>query len=219
MSRLAPDFRRSGQRWALFLLSRDARSVAQTKAKKTRFTSPPAFPVRATASPANGFSRITNHETRITAFMFFTNHETRDTKHGFFQTRNTAFPWLVWCSLVLKPFSLVFSAGMCSRLTVMTPLLGTKNLIHARRGRSGWRRQSRPSHGLSGIYETRDPGHGVSLARGASRREFRGFHETRDTRHETRLFSDPKHGFSVASMVLVGTEALQSFFSIQACLA
>ena len=38
------------------------------------------------------------------------------------------------------------------------------------------------------------------------------FHETRDTRHESRLFSDPKHGFSVARMVLVGTEALQSFF-------
>ena len=67
-----------------------------------------------------------------TAFKVFTKHETRDTKHGFFsihgffQTRNTAFPWLLWCSLVLKPFSLVFSAGMCSRLTVMTPLLGPK---------------------------------------------------------------------------------------------
>ena len=57
------------------------------------------------------FSRNTNHETRITAF---------------FQTRNTAFPWLVWYLLVLKPFSLVFSAGMCSGLRVMTPLLGTK---------------------------------------------------------------------------------------------
>ena len=36
----------------------------------------------------------------------FTKHETRNTKHGFFQTRNTAFPWLVWYLLVLKPFSL-----------------------------------------------------------------------------------------------------------------
>ena len=34
---------------------------------------------------------LTNHESRITAFMVFTKHETRDTKHGF------------W---VLKPFSL-----------------------------------------------------------------------------------------------------------------
>ena len=56
----------------------------------------------------------------------FTNHETRNTKHGFFQTRITAFPWLVWYLLVLKPFSLVFSAGIWFRLRVMTPLLGTK---------------------------------------------------------------------------------------------
>ena len=65
---------------------------------------------------------------------------------------------------------------------------GNENLIHACRGRAGWRQQSRPSHGFSGIYEIRDPRHGVSLARGASRREYRGFHETRDTRPETRLF-------------------------------
>ena len=89
---------------------------------------------------------------------------------------------------------------------------GNENLIHARRGRAGWRRKSRPSHFFSGIYEIRDPRHGFSLARGASHREFRGFHETRDTKHEKQLFSDPKHGFSVARMVLVGTEALQSFF-------
>ena len=38
-------------------------------------------------------------------------------------------------------------------------------------------------------HETRDPRHGDSLARGASQREFRGFHETRITKHETRLFS------------------------------
>ena len=41
----------------------------------------------------------------------FTKHETRNTKHGFFQTRNTAFPWLVWYLLVLKPFSLFFGRG------------------------------------------------------------------------------------------------------------
>ena len=74
-----------------FLMSRDARSVAQTKAAKARFTGPPALPGRSTASPANGFSRNTNHESRL--FMLF--------------------PWLVWCPLVLKPFSLVFSAPAC----------------------------------------------------------------------------------------------------------
>ena len=47
-----------------FLMSRDARSVAQSKATKARFTGPAAFPGRATASPANGFSRNMNHESR-----------------------------------------------------------------------------------------------------------------------------------------------------------
>ena len=35
------------------------------------FNCPPATPRRATPSPANGFSRNTRHETRITAFMLF----------------------------------------------------------------------------------------------------------------------------------------------------
>ena len=59
-------------------------SVAQTKA---RFTGPPGFAGRATPSPANSFSRITNHETRITAFIsrreFPGFHETRP----FFESR------------------------------------------------------------------------------------------------------------------------------------
>ena len=38
------------------------------------FPCPPATSRSATPIPANGFSRITNHESRITAFMFFTNH-------------------------------------------------------------------------------------------------------------------------------------------------
>ena len=50
------------------LTSRDARPVGQTKA---RFAGPPEFAGRATPSPANGFSRNTRHETRITAFMLF----------------------------------------------------------------------------------------------------------------------------------------------------
>ena len=77
-------------------------------------------------------SRVTKHGLRRGAAQasanseVFTNHETRNTKHGFFRPETRPFSWLVWCSLVLKPFSLVFSAGMCSGLRVMTPLLGTK---------------------------------------------------------------------------------------------
>ena len=54
----------------LFLISRDASSVAQTK----QATGPPVFPGRATASRDQRFSRITRHESRNTAFMLFTNH-------------------------------------------------------------------------------------------------------------------------------------------------
>ena len=60
------------------------------------------------------------------------------------------------------------------------------------RGMGGGRPPHR-QHGLSGFHETRDPRPGYCLVRGAGcplgRREFRGFHETRITRHETRLFS------------------------------
>ena len=66
---------------------------------------------------------FTNHETRDTALAWreaqasansevFTNHETRDTRHGFFSKHGLS-PWLVWYLLVLKPFSLVFSAPAC----------------------------------------------------------------------------------------------------------
>ena len=49
-----------------------------------------AFPVHrpsdissgANQAPRPWFSRITSHETRITAFMFFTRHGSRNTKHG-----------------------------------------------------------------------------------------------------------------------------------------
>ena len=71
------------------------------------------------AAQATSFQVFTRPETRDTAIAWceaqagansevFTKHETRDTKHGFFQARNTAFPWLVWYLLVLKPFSLFF---------------------------------------------------------------------------------------------------------------
>ena len=40
--------------------------------------------------------------------------------------------------------------------------------------------------------ETRDTRPGYFQARGVSQREFRGFHETRDTKHETRLFFESR---------------------------
>ena len=41
--------------------------------------------------------------------------------------------------------------------------------------------------GLSGFHETRDPRPGYCQAHGKCQREFRGFHETRITRHESRI--------------------------------
>ena len=65
-----------------------------------------------------------------------------------------------------------------------------------------WRGMGRPvllsahrprrQQGLSGFHETRDPRPGYCQARGVSRREFRGFHESRNTRHETRPFFESR---------------------------
>ena len=127
--------------------------------QRKRLTGPPAFPGRAIPSRGQWFSRITRHETRL-------------------------FPWLVWCSLVLKPFSLFFGRGLVY-VESDDAVVGNKNPIRARRGQVGWGQKSRPSRGLS------------------------GFHESRDTRHESRLLlwrgmgrlwrgmGDPSRCFSV----------------------
>ena len=155
------------------------------------------FPGRATPSCGQRFSRDTRHETRL-------------------------FPWLVWYLLVLKPFSLFFGRETVY-VESDDAVAGNENLIRARRGRVGWGRKSRPvaaflrvvarhgaamarhgrhgpprphqQQGLSGFHETRDPRHGYCQARGASRREFRGVHESRDTNHESRLLCFPTHDF------------------------
>ena len=165
-----------------FLMSSDARSVAQTKATKARFTGLPALPGRANASPADGFSRITRHGSRLFS----------DPKHGLSVARLVP--------VGTEALQSCFFGRNVLWVESDDAVAGNENLIRARRGRAGWRQQNRLSHRLSGIYETRDPRHGVNMARGASRREFRGFHETRDTKHETRLFSDPKHGLFRGSL-------------------
>ena len=69
---------------------RDTSSMARAKA---RFTSPPAFAGRATASRDQQF--FTNHETRDTNHGFYAFHETRNTNHGlyaFLPTISRHFP-------------------------------------------------------------------------------------------------------------------------------
>ena len=166
------------------------------------------------AAQVTSFQVFTRPETQATALAWreaqagassevFTKHETRNTKHGFFQARNTAFPWLLWCSLVLKPFSLFFG-----RETVYVEsddaVAGNKKPIRALRGRIGWGRKSRQvaaflrvvarhgaamaRHGRHGapraaVRAPSAPATGpFGFSRDTSFHEFRGFHESRDTK-------------------------------------
>ena len=155
--------------------------------------SPPRrrFLVEPRQAAANRFSRITKHETRPLlwrgmgrlwrgmggdcpphrqhGFMHFTNHETRDTNHGFYAFLPTI-------------------ARHCPRLPAKKML---QALVASQYGR-GSRGPGRVPRAAP-----RQPGCTVEptnheprsfLARGASRREFRGFHESRVTKHESRLF-------------------------------
>ena len=147
-----------------------------------------------------GFSRDTRHETRITAF---------------FESR--PFPWLVWCLLVLKPFSLVFSAPVClasgqdvgnhpDRRVLGAALAGTAAVPNAgNTAAKVFKNQDFPA------FPVHRPSH---ISPGANQTPNHGFHESRDTNHETRLFSDTK--FETGPL---GTEALQSFFFSPAGLA
>ncbi len=85
----------------------------------------PLLGTKTPSAPVGDAPAGDNKAAQATVFQVFTRPETRDkaiawreaqagansevfTNHGFFQTRNTAFPWLVWYRLVLKPFSLFF---------------------------------------------------------------------------------------------------------------
>ena len=79
----------------------------------------------------------------------------------------------------------------------MTPLLGTKPPSAPVGDKSGGNRRAARAAAFQVFTkpETRDPRHGYRLARGASQREFRGFHETRITRHESRTLPPPGRCF------------------------
>ncbi len=176
--------------------------------------------------------RNENHETRVTAFMFFTNHESRNTNQGlcvFHESRMSNR-----CLWVLKPFSLFFrpvlrsmkimvremslirglgapakemsfphhlalfkdlSCPLLPTIARHCPLLPAKKMSQAlvasqygRRSR-GPGRVPRAAPRQSGCtVEPTNHEPRSFLARGASRREFRGLHETRVTKHESRPF-------------------------------
>ena len=127
----------------------------------------------------------------LTAFQGF--HESRDTKHEsrlFFETRLFSDPkhGLSVARLVPVGTEALQSCFFGRNLVWVESddaVAGNENLIHARRGRAGWRHQSRPSHVFSGIYETRDTALAGREAQASANSEV-------STKHETR---DPKHGF------------------------
>ena len=81
------------------------------------FPTPPPFAERITAFAAGPSPEAAAARASTTACKVFP--ETRDTnhgffsKHGFFRPETRPFPWFAWYRLVLKPFSLVFSAPVC----------------------------------------------------------------------------------------------------------
>ena len=167
---------------------------------------------------------------QATSFQVFTRPETRDTasawreaqagansevftKHGLFQARNTAFPWLLWCSLVLKPFSLFFGRGTVY-LESDDAVVGNKTLIRARRGQVGWGRKSHPIAAFLRIVARQ----GAAMARhgrhGAPRAAIRTpsapatapFGFSRNTKHETRNTAITVVRFSVGARGVASPE-------------
>ena len=191
-------------------LYRESKPVNRKSGSSRKAAFPPHAARRSPcASRIRVFKPFTSHESRATACKVFTRHgsrnmifpcppgdskksnpkpgqpvfhESRNTRHEtrLFQTRNTAFPWLAWYLLVLKPFSLVFSAGMCSGLRVMTPLLGTKT-SSTPVGDVGDDKAAQAT--FFRYLRDRDPSHGFSLAR---RKPARIPRFSRNTRNETR---------------------------------
>ncbi len=135
-----------------------------------------------------GFQGFTNHYPLSTAFKVFTNHESRllcfsrITKHGFFS------PWVRKGRTIGNPrLDRRTRRPVAAFLRVMAR--------HGRHGAPGAavRALSAPATGPFGF--SRDPRYGYCLARGASQHDFRGFHETRITRHESRTLCFPTHYF------------------------
>ena len=141
-----------------------------------------------------GASRAEEKGARKTACKVF--HESRDTSH---ESR------LLWCLLVLEALqSCFFCPGMLGNRTGRRSPCGLR--IGASQASASRKplitrplRKTNHETRVTAVtfftnHESRNTNQGLCV-----------FHESRNTRHETRLFF-------VAPMVLVGTEALQSFF-------
>ena len=146
---------------------------SRDKKHATFFPCPPATPRRATAGLPNGFSRNTRHETRITAF-FPPDNESLPRDNGF-----------------LPP-----EYGFFRIFTVLLPH-NSSQFVGIRRNspdtdRAAVRAQSAPATRPAGFSPA--TGHATwfspalrRLQREQPQARPTGFHETRDTKHESRL--------------------------------
>ncbi len=161
---------------------------------KEMFTGPPAFASRATAIPAMGFSRNTKHESRNTAFFRPGLRSMKIMVREMSLIRGLGAPAK---EMSLPHHLALFKDHSCLLLPTIArhcPRLPAKKMSQALvasqygRGSRGPGRVPRAAPRQPGC--TAEPTNHEPrsfLARGASRREFRGFHETRDTAFSTRI--------------------------------
>ena len=141
------------------------------------FPVPAATPRRATTSPANGF--FSHHESRLfrpfplTGRQAFLLERTRPPRPWF--SRNTSHETRITAFILFSLLSCKLWSGM-GRLW---------------RGMGGLRPRHR-QHGLYGFHKSRITAFSVhrpsAISPGANQTPNHGFHESRDTKHESRLF-------------------------------
>ena len=141
-----------------------------------------------------GFSRITKHESRNTAFSRPGLRSMKIMVREMSLIRGLGAPAK---EMSFRHHLALFKDHSCPLLPTIArhcPLLPAKKMSQALVASQSGRRSRRP--GRVPRAAPRQPGCTVEqtnheprsfLARGASRREFRGLHETRDTKHETRI--------------------------------
>ena len=131
---------------------------------------------------------------------FFTKHETRITRH---EIRNTAFIAVSARGVAPPETSVRPTAPAGKSLFSCSPLFSKKILSGTsvpapstpatrpvRFSRNTKHEARNTAFMLFMNHETRN--RALDEARGASQRKFRGFHETRNTKHETRLFFETR---------------------------
>ena len=154
------------------------------------------IPGRATPGPSHGFSRITKHESRNTAFFRPGLRSMKIMVREMSLIRGLGAPAK---EMSFRHHLALFKDHSCPLLPTIArhcPRLPAKKMLQARVASQYGRRSRGPGRvpraaprqpGCTVEQTNHEPG--SFLPRGASRREFRGLHESRVTKHESRLFA------------------------------